>query len=267
MPAADALSTPRDDLRLLADAARDAGQLALEFFGRNPRVWHKDNKSPVSEADMAVDAFLARQLTGARPGYGWLSEETTDDESRFRCRRLFVVDPIDGTRAFIGGDADWTVSLAVVEAGRPLAAALYAPVEDDLYLAIAGGGATLNDTAIAVSDRTSLDGAHVAGPRSMRDRTALMEAGLNQESPIRSLALRIALVAAGRRDAAIATARAHDWDLAAADLLVQEAGGRLTDLDGNVIRYNEADIHHPALIAAPAALAPALGDLVRSVVR
>ena len=267
MPDADAFPTmnPEQDLELLAEAAREAGRLAMSYFGRDPKVWNKENNSPVTEADLAVDHYLASELRGARPGYGWLSEETTDDKTRLSHERLFVVDPIDGTRAFIHGEADWSVSVAVVEAGRPVAAALYVPVAEDLYLATAGSGARLNGTTIAVNGRSQLSGAHVAGPRALRERTALQDAGINQDDPIRSLALRIALVADGRRDAAIATARSHDWDLAAADLLVQEAGGQLTDLDGRALRYNRADVRHPALIATSPSLRDALGEVVRSV--
>ena len=258
-------TSPEEDLELLAEAAREAGRLAMGFFGHDPRVWNKENNSPVTEADLALDQYLARELRGARPGYGWLSEETTDDKARLSHDRLFVVDPIDGTRAFIRGEMDWSVSVAVVEAGRPIAAALYVPVQEELYLATAGDGARLNGAAIAVNGRSELAGAHVAGPRALRERTALLEAGINQDDPIRSLALRIALVADGRRDAAIATARSHDWDLAAADLLVQEAGGQLTDLDGRALRYNRPDVRHPALIATSPALRDALGTIVRAV--
>ncbi|MDJ0930252.1 3'(2'),5'-bisphosphate nucleotidase CysQ [Breoghania sp.] len=263
---ADTTSAPSaaQDLELIADAARQARWLAMNYFGRDPRVWNKENNSPVTEADMALDDYLGRELRGARPGYGWLSEETTDNKEWLSHGRLFLVDPIDGTRAFIRGEEDWMVSVAVVEARRPIAAALYAPVVEDLYVATIGDGARLNGFLIAVNERSALAGVHVAGPRSLREREALLEAGINQEQPIRSLALCIALVAAGRRDAAIATARSHDWDLAAADLLVQEAGGQLTDLDGRALRYNRSDVRHPALIASSQVLRSALEAIVRN---
>ncbi len=254
-----------DDLTLIAEAAQEAGRIAMGFFGRDPKVWNKENNSPVTEADMALDAFLGNELRAARPDYGWLSEETTDDMMRLERERLFVVDPIDGTRAFIHGEEDWSVSVAIVEAGRPVAAALYVPVPGELYLATAGGGAQLNGGAIAVSGRSELAGAHIAGPRSLRGQKALAAAGLDQDVHIRSLALRIALVAAGRRDGAIATRHANDWDLAAADLLVQEAGGQLTDLEGRTLRYNRPDVRHPVLVATSSALRVSLSEIVRSV--
>lgn len=237
--------------------------MALDFFGRDPRVWNKLNNSPVSEADMAVDGYLANQLVGARPHYGWLSEETTDTTARLARPRLFIVDPIDGTRAFLAGGDDWTISVAVVEGNRPIAAALYRPVVDEMYVASTGGGATLNGAAMAVSARSELAGAQIVAPRSMSACRALAEAGLVQAEPVRSLALRIALVAAGRRDAALAGPRAHDWDLAAADLLMEEAGGGLTDLKGSKLLYNRPEISHPALMAA----APDLGRLLAAILR
>ena len=129
------------DLDLLVTAAREAGDLALRFFGRDPQSWAKGLTSIVSEADFAVDRLLADRLTPARPDYGWLSEETADSPDRLARRRIFVVDPIDGTRAFLSGRAEWCISLAIVEDGRPIAAALYAPVIGALFRAIAGGGA------------------------------------------------------------------------------------------------------------------------------
>ena len=126
MPDADAA-----DLALLAEAARAAGALALTFFGADPRQWTKAGKSPVSEADIAVDRLLHEHLTVARRDYGWLSEETADTPERLDKRRLFVVDPIDGTRAFLAGSPEWTVALAVVEDGRPTVGVVYAPVAGD----------------------------------------------------------------------------------------------------------------------------------------
>ncbi|AXS39471.1 3'(2'),5'-bisphosphate nucleotidase CysQ [Breoghania sp. L-A4] len=260
------LTTAQEDLAVIRQAALEAGALALSYFRKDPKVWSKANDSPVTEADMAVDALLAERLRGARPDYGWLSEEAADDRSRFSSDRVFIVDPIDGTRGFIAGDKNWTVCIAVVEAGRPIAAAVYCPARDDMYLAVAGGGATLNDAEARVSARTDLEGAEIAGPRMITRHEAFRDAGVAPGIVVPSLALRIALVAAGRCDAAIARANAHDWDLAAADLLVHEAGGRLTALDGEPLVYNQPSIRHPALIAAPAALQKGLGALVHRAV-
>ncbi|WP_334176072.1 3'(2'),5'-bisphosphate nucleotidase CysQ [Pseudoxanthobacter sp.] len=252
MPDADA--TAAADLDLLAHHARRAGEIALRFFRHNPTVWTKGDTSPVSEADLAVDRYLGAALAEARPGYGWLSEETGDDGVRLSRARVFVVDPIDGTRAFIAGSPDWTISLAVVEEGRPVAAALYCPVRGEMFRAVRGGGADVDGARLAVSPLPTLSGARIAAPRVLGRRSRLAEAGVEEVPFIPSLAYRLALVAAGRIDGAAARGRACDWDLAAADLLIEEAGGALTDFAGRAVRYNRADVRHAPLIAAGAQL-------------
>jgi myo-inositol-1(or 4)-monophosphatase len=164
--------------------------------------------------------------------------------------RLFVVDPIDGTRAFLRGDDQWTVSLAVVEAGRPIVAALAQPATGALWQAASGGGARLNGALLTVGDRAELAGARVSGPPRYLERPALKAAEFGARSVVPSLALRIALVADGRLDIAYGSGNAHDWDLAAADLLVQEAGGRFTVPSGESLVYNRAVPRHPPLVAA-----------------
>ena len=244
------------DLDLLVEAAAAAVEQALRFFRQNPKNWAKGFSSIVSEADIAVDQLLLAKLSAARPDYGWLSEETTDNEERLSRRRVFVVDPIDGTRAFLAGDPEWTVSLAVVEAGRPVTAALYAPALEFMFRAAAGCGGTGDGRPLRVSGRTETSGARLAGPR-LYARKLAEAAGMAAADArfVPSLAYRIALVATGEVDAAVARPNAHDWDLAAADLLVHEAGGVLTDFSGRELRYNGADVQHPALVAANPVLA------------
>lgn len=252
------------DLRLLETAARQAGALALTFFGQDPEAWFKGkgNVAPVSEADLAVDRLLADVLRAARPGYGWLSEETADDRSRLDHERVFIVDPIDGTRAFLAGGDEWTVSIAVVETGRPVAGAVFCPVREEMFLARRGGGAWLNGGRISVSGQRAVDGATLTGPHSIVANEDVVSAGFVATGSLRSLAYRLASVAAGRVDVGAARGGPSDWDLAAADLLVQEAGGKLTDLEGRDLVYNRARTGHPALIAAPEALSgPVRGAL------
>lgn len=263
---------PHDaDLELLKEAALEAGALAMTFFRRNPDSWTKAGGSPVSEADMAVDAFLHTRLLAERPDYGWLSEETLDDPARRQCGTVFVVDPIDGTRGFIMGDERWCVSLAVVRADRPAAAALYAPALDEFFIALRGGGAWMRDRRLAVSERPDLAGARLSGPRGWLRTEAVQRLGADLHEHIPSLAYRFASVAAGRLDAAFASPRANDWDLAACDLLVHEAGGRVTELDGTAPRYNQEIPRHGALGAASEKLLPAvlatMGEAAREVAR
>lgn len=251
----------RADLGLLVEAAEAAGTLAMRWFGHDPRTWKKGDTSIVSEADLAVDKLLTEKLRGARPDYGWLSEETADTEERLTRGRVFVVDPIDGTRAFLAGEKEWTVALAVVEKGRPVAAALLAPVLGQIFTATAGGGAELNGSRIAVADRQSVEGARMAGPR--RFARIVADAFAVPVPPVRfvpSLAYRLALVAAGTVDIAISGPNAHDWDLAAADLVVREAGGILSDFTGRAPVYNAPGTTHPALVAADPRLGAAVAE-------
>jgi myo-inositol-1(or 4)-monophosphatase len=232
----------------LAAALREAGGLALKTFRGNIRSWTKGKNSPVCEADIAVDGLLRERLRS--PGHGWLSEETEDDPTRLQERRLFIVDPIDGTRAYLAGRHDWSISAALVEDGRPIAAAVYAPVNDEMFVAVAGGGATINGTKIAASRGHDLTGAKVAGPVSYLESVAAFGLAITPVAKIHSLALRFTRVAQGRIDAAFASVNGHDWDLAAADLLVHEAGGKLTTISGMPLTYNLPQPIHGALLAA-----------------
>ncbi len=263
MPGGDGVTSPHAaDLALLANAARQAGAMAMGYFRQSPEVWTKGDSSPVSEADLAVDRFLASHLGAARPDYGWLSEESVDDPVRLQHRRIFIVDPIDGTRAFVRGDEDWTVSLAIVEDGRPIAAAVFCPPRDELFLASLGDGTRLNGTRVSTSGATRLAGARIAGPKGFVRSSAFTDAGVEPVPLVHSLAYRLSLVAAGRLDAAAASSKACDWDVAAADLLVQEAGGRLTDLDGRPVAYNRETVRHPPLVAATPAMHDAIAALL-----
>jgi myo-inositol-1(or 4)-monophosphatase len=243
-----------EDLVVLRHAAERAAELAMTFFRNNPNAWAKTGGSVVTEADMQIDSYLRRTLLAERPGYGWLSEETADDLSRRSRERVFVVDPIDGTRAFIEGADYWCVSLAVVEKGRPVAAALAAPARAELFTAVKGGGAWLHGRKLLVSQQDGLAGAKLAGPRGWLKTSAIARTRAAPQPHISALAYRLASVASARLDAAFASPRANDWDLAASDLLVHEAGGLLTELDGSAPRYNQETSRHGALAAAGKAL-------------
>jgi myo-inositol-1(or 4)-monophosphatase len=247
----------------VAAAVRDAGALALKTFGGPIKSWTKGRDSPVTEADIAVnDLLLARLRTS--PEDGWLSEESENDPARLSARRVWVVDPIDGTRAYIAGREDWSISVALVEAGRPVLAALYAPVTDELFLATLGGGATRNSAPMQTSGGDNLAGARVAGPKRVLERIAARGAGLVAMPRVHSLALRLVRVAQGELDAAIAGGNSADWDLAAADLLVHEAGGMMTALNGTALVYNRPTPVHSVLVAAGRERHDALIDLVRA---
>jgi len=244
-------------------AVHAAGSLALDAFGKPLRTWFKGQSSPVSEADIAVDELLRKKLSALAPDAGWLSEETEDAPGRLAALRVFIVDPIDGTRAFLAGRADWAVSAALVEAGRPVLGALYAPVTDEFFLAVSGGGASRNGVPLRASSGDAIAGARIAGPKGVIERLATLAPAFEILPRIHSLALRLARVADGTLDIAIAGRNAADWDLAAADLLVHEAGGVLTTVGGAQPVYNRAIPVHGVLVAAGRARHHALAVLLR----
>lgn len=249
------------ELDLIREAAREAGRIAMRYFGRTPDVWMKTGQSPVSEADIAVDTFLRDGLLAARPDYGWLSEETVADASRLSSRRTFVVDPIDGTRAFIGGQDMWCVSIAIVEDGRPVAGVLDAPAKGEIFEATCDGAALKDGQPIHV--RTVGEIPIVAGPKTMT-RTMLPGIGETVKVPyIPSLAYRIAMVANGEIDATFVKPNSHDWDLAAADLILMRAGGEVLTPDGISPIYASDNPRHGTLVAGSGALLRAMVDEAR----
>ncbi len=263
MPALDelALSEAREDLVLLRDAAREAGAVAMGYFGNNPQVWMKGGTSPVSEADHAADAYLRETLLKARPDYGWLSEETADDHARLSARRTFVVDPIDGTRGFLDGLHSWCVSVAVVENGRSLAGVLECPAKHETYWALPGEGAYLNGKRIHV--RTPGEIVDIGGPKPLVDLMPEPWQGrLRRAAYIPSLAYRLAMIANGKLDATFVKPNAHDWDIAAADLILGEAGGTLLDRSGKPPRFAGEVINHGALAAGSGELLGVLAGVI-----
>lgn len=248
-----------DDRAMLVAAVREAGALAAELFaahGRSElRVWDKDDGYPVSEADIAVDALLKARLHGTRPDYGWLSEESADDGSRLGRRRVWVIDPIDGTRDFLRGRTGWAVSVALVEDGVPILAALESPLRNQTYLASAGGGASLNGIALGVSGRTTLSGLAIPIDEQGLASKFWPEPwnAVAVEKP-NSLALGIAKVASGAADAIFEGRTVSEWDIAAAALLLTEAGGTMTDRNLAAVKFNQPRPKLTGLVAATPAL-------------
>ena len=250
MPATEVVDLEQQAARL-AEAVREAGALALSMFKTPLKKWTKGEAlSPVSDADIAVDVLLRERLTGGEQSIAWLSEESVDDLARLDARYVWIVDPIDGTRAYIAGLPDWAVSAALVENGRPVAACLYAPVSDEFFFAVVGQGATRNGAAIAAAPGAALAQARIAAPRKLLDRLQAITPPFAVMPRTHSLALRLARVAEGTFDAGVAGGSSHDWDLAAADLLVHEAGGALTSFAGDTVTYNRPVPRHGTLVAA-----------------
>ena len=238
------------DAALLRDTVLQAGALGLSLFRTELKSWIKGASSPVSEADIAVNDLLEARLRSATPDYGWLSEESADDEARLRKRLTWIVDPIDGTRAYLAGREDWCVSVALVENAVPVLAAVYAPATEEFFFAARGQGATHNDLAIHASIGTGLDFSRMAGPKPLVQRLSPSAEEITLFPRIGSLALRLCRVAQGSLDAAFAGGQSRDWDLAAANLIVQEADGRMTALSGDTIAYNCREVTHGVLVAA-----------------
>jgi myo-inositol-1(or 4)-monophosphatase len=232
---------------LLEAAVREAGALARQYFGTEYQRWSKAGGSPVTEADLAVDKLLCERLTMARPDYGWMSEESADNQERLERGRVFIVDPIDGTIAFLKGRPHFTICAAIVAEQRPIAGAVYNPMSDELYSARLGTGAFRNGAPIHVSDCGLLAGCAMLGDRAQLSRLPWPPMHVHSRN---SVALRLALVADGSFDATVSLSAKRDWDLAAADIIVGEAGGRLTDSHGALLRYNRPDTLQPSLIAA-----------------
>lgn len=251
-----------DLLAPLETIVREAGEIARETSRKPFKRWTKGHdNSPVSEGDIAVDNFLRARLGHLDPDAAWVSEESEEQPGDHT--RAWVVDPIDGTRAYISGRDDWTVSVALVEHGRPILAALYAPAREEMFMAARGAGATHNGKPIAANSGAGLSGASLAGPKRYLDRLAGLQPQVRPQPKIFSLALRLARVAQGVLDAAFASRGSHDWDLAAADLLVHEAGGVMTNLSGRPLGYDQPQAVHDALVAAGPARHGTLIDLVR----
>lgn len=238
------------DAALLADVVREAGALALSLFRTELKSWIKGKSSPVSEADIAVNDLIEGRLRSATPDYGWLSEESADDPSRLGKSLTWIVDPIDGTRAYLARQDDWSVSIALVADGLPVLGAVFAPASDEFFFATHGQGAALSGVPITAAPGAGIHFPKIAGPKPLVERLGGMREGESLYPRIGSLALRLVRVAEGRLDAAFAGGHSRDWDLAAADLIVHEAGGEMTTLAGERMVYNQTDVRHGLLVAA-----------------
>ncbi len=250
------MQSAASDLALLEAAAREGGALARELASKTLEVHSKGALGPVTNVDYAVDALLEERLLGARPDYGWLSEETPDDLSRrIGKARTFMLDPIDGTAALVGKSPQWTISIGIIEGERPFAGAIYNPMTDEMFLGADGVPATLNGRRVRASLRDTLEGARIIGqakrfaPKKWPEPWPRMEIIERQ-----SIAYRMALVAAGMGDAALLFGYKNEWDIAAGAAIVEAAGGRVSDLWGEPLAFNRRDPRAPGVAVSGAAL-------------
>jgi myo-inositol-1(or 4)-monophosphatase len=262
------LSSAASDLALIEAAAREAGALIRASFGASVAAEFKDDASPVTAVDRAADDLLRARLIGARPDYGWLSEETADNDARLAKSRLFIVDPLDGTRSFLAGRPEFCVSIALVEDGQARLGAVFNPVTEEMFL---GGpdGATLNGAPVAAAKRTELEGARLVGHAQFytdAKRWPVPWPRLDYAWK-NAISYRVALIAAGQFDAALMFGFKHEWDLAGAAAILAAAGGRLTDFAGDELRFNQADPRAPGAIASGGPLHPLLIERVKHLIR
>ncbi len=233
----------------------------MGYFRRDPKVSWKEGMSPVTEADLHADAYLRETLLAARPDYGWLSEETADNSDRLARRRTFVVDPIDGTKAFIDGRDLWCVSVAIVEDGQSLAGILDCPAREEVFEASRGQGSFLNGRRLNLGTPRSqprMSGAKVF----LNAYSAAANVTPEHMGHIPSLAYRIAIIADNRLDATFIKPHSHDWDLAAADLVLCEAGGEIRRKDGMQPTYAGPNTVHGVLVAGHKVMTDAMLGVV-----
>jgi len=238
------------DVEIARTAVEAASALALDHWKRGPLHWDKSDGSPVSEGDLAVDRRLREALDKERPDYGWLSEETPDDHRRLAKRRVWIADPIDGTRDFIAGGIDWCIALALLEDGKPVLAIVSCPAREEIFIARRGEGAYRNKERLKMADALRLGDASIVANRSVLARLGKTSGAAAHLA----LSLRLCRIAEGHLDATVATTPKHDWDLAPGDLMVREAGGRVSTAEGAPYLFNRRETRQAGLIAAPSRL-------------
>ena len=248
------------DSQRLESIVSEAGRIAYDLWpgaGNALEAWEKKPGDPVCEADLAVDAFLKRELGALLPAAGWLSEETADDPARLGRDLIWLVDPVDGTRDFIRGRSGWAVSVALISGGRPLIGALCAPARGENWSAVAGQGAWRNRERLKASTRRELPGARVPAhslPKADADLVAVDQPN--------SIALRIAMVAADEADLVATVRWGFEWDIAAAGMIAREAGAAVSDAYGRKLDYNKRDPRaFGVLVGAPGIHAAAVERL------
>lgn len=253
---------PERDLHLLTAAATQAAVIALRYWKRDLQIWDKGQElGPVTEADLAVNDYLKSELRSARPDYGWLSEETPDDTARLSHQRVFIVDPIDGTRAFIAGEDNFAISLAVAEAGEVIAGVVILPAKHRIYSAQKGALAFCNGSPLQVSPRETLAQARVLATKDNMSAQHWPGGVPELQRSFRtSLAYRLCLVAEGRYDGMLSFRPTWEWDIAAGSLIASCAGARVSDQHGQDLRFNRPEARSAGVIAANPPLHQSLRD-------
>jgi myo-inositol-1(or 4)-monophosphatase len=247
-------------------AAREAGAIIRRYYESGVRVAEKGPDNPVTKADLEANACIRAAVQAAFPADGWLSEETADSTERLACRRAWVVDPLDGTKEFIQHIPEFCVCIALVEDGRPVVAAEYNPAADRLYVAVRGAGTTVNGQTARVSATVRVADAVVLASRS-EDKRGEWDPFKNRVHVqlTGSVAFKLAELATGAGDATFTLTPKNEWDICAGTLLVEEAGGRVTDLEGRPLVFNQPSPLRPGMIASNGVLHDGLLRLIAEV--
>jgi myo-inositol-1(or 4)-monophosphatase len=242
----------KSDLILAKEAAIEAGELILNYYKADYEIKDKGYHNPVTTADYAADTCLREILTEARPEYGWLSEETVDSPERLTKKRVWVVDPLDGTKEFIEGVPHFVVSIALVENGTPIVGVLYNPVTGEMFSAAQDEGSQLDGESIQCTTKDDVGEMVILNSRS-ETRRGLWDPYLETFGELRaigSVAYKLGLTAAGKADIFASLRPKNEWDICAGNCIINEAGGKLIDLKGNHVSFNqERTLIEPGLIA------------------
>ena len=240
------------ELNIAKEAALDAGGIIMSYYKADYEIKEKGYHNPVTTADHEADSRLKEILIGAYPNYGWLSEETVDSPARLQMERVWVVDPLDGTKEFIEGIPNFVVSVALVENGEPIVGILYNPVTEELFTASKGSGAFLNGESIHCSTKENVSDMVILNSRSETRRGLWnpFDGTFGELRAIGSVAYKLGLTGAGKADIFASLRPKNEWDICAGNCIINEAGGKLIDLHGNPRLYNqESTLIEPGLIA------------------
>ncbi len=240
------------DLKLATKAAIKAGDIILSYFKSDYEIKEKGYHNPVTTADKAADNFLKNTLMKNRPEYGWLSEETADSFERLKKSKVWIVDPLDGTKEFIAGVANFVVSIGLVQDGYPIVGVLYNPISKELFSASKNEGAFLNGTNIKCSSKDDLNDMSLLISRS-ESRRGLWSPYIKKFHKlitVGSVAYKLGLTAASKADIFASLRPKNEWDICAGNCIINEAGGKLIDLNGKRVIFNrETTLIEPGLIA------------------
>ena len=249
----------------LHEVVKRAGKRVMHLSREGFETFIKKDRTPVTSADLEVDQILKETLLGAYPEDGWLSEETPDDSTRLNKKRVWILDPIDGTKYFMEGVPQFAISVALIEEHQPVVAVIYNPATEELFSAVIGLGATLNGKVMHVrSNPTDQITLLVSPPSFDRNTFRTLEPDARCQ-PMGSIAYTLALVAAGQADATINLGTQNEWDIAAGTLLVQEAGGITFDKNSNPIRFNQPNSSVAGIIATRSDKAEIIQKLVKTI--